>query len=667
MRAGLDAAGARWIAIRLWVVSVLLAGGLAVVAGRAVQLQVVQQDHLGSLARDQYVRPIELKPRRGLITDRNGATLAADVQAESVFVDPKDFPPEPARGAALTRLARALSIDDAALARRVAASRRFAWARRRVGPAEAEAVRALRLPGVGFVKEYKRYYPRRELAGQLLGVVGDDGEGLEGVELSEDEELQGEAIHVDSLRDGRARQVFAQQGGAGRLREGARVELTIDQGLQHTAERALAAAVAGAHAKAGMAVALDPRTGEILALANAPLANPNAVRHPGELRDRAVQDAFEPGSTFKVFSVAGALEERAVGPEDSIFCENGAWRVGRHTIHDHHGLGWVTPARIVAESSNVGAGKIAARLGREKLYRTYLSFGFGAPTDVGVQAEARGTVNLPRADISLATMSFGQGVTASALQITAAMGAIANDGLLLRPWLVRRVIDPADGSVLSRATATPVRRAVSPETARTMARFLEGVVVEGTGKKARLAGWRAAGKTGTAQKADPLGGYSADKRFSSFVGFAPAEAPRVVIGVFVDEPKGDVYGGDVAAPVFKELAEHALQSMGVPPSAQQLVAAKGGAPSRAPEAEPLDFPVVESAAQEAERTARAARGGVAVPSLAGLPARAALKALEQAELMGELAGSGRVASQTPRPGEVVDRGTRVRLHLAPPG
>ncbi len=667
MRAGIDSEAARWIAFRMAGVAGLLAAGLAVVAGRAVQLQVVQQDHLGSMARDQYVRPIELKPRRGLVTDRNGATLAADVQAESVFVDPKELPPAPAREPALARLARVLSIDPAGLSRRVAASRRFAWARRRVSPAEAAAVRALRLPGVGFVQEYKRYYPRRELAGQLLGVVGEDGEGLEGVELAEDDELQGEAIHLDSLRDGRARQVFPEEGGTGRVREGARVELTIDQGLQHTAETALSAAVAGAHAKAGMAVVLDPRTGEILALANAPLANPNAVRHPGELRNRAVQDAFEPGSTFKVFSIAGALEERAIGPEDSIFCENGAWHVGRHTIHDHHGLGWVTPARILAESSNVGAGKIAARLGRERLYRTYLAFGFGAPTEVGVQAEARGTVNPPRADISLATMSFGQGVTASALQITTAMAAVANQGLLLRPWLVRRVIDPAGGAVLAQATPTPVRRAVSPETARTMARLLEGVVTDGTGKKARLAGWRAAGKTGTAQKADPLGGYSADKRFSSFVGFAPADAPRVVVGVFVDEPRGDVYGGDVAAPVFKQLAEYALQSMGVPPSFAPAAAKPAPASRAVAEAEPVEFPVVESAAQEAERSARAARGGIAVPALAGLPARPALRTLEQAELMGELTGSGRVVSQSPPAGEVVDRGTRVRLHLAPPG
>ncbi|BDG10311.1 penicillin-binding protein [Anaeromyxobacter paludicola] len=664
----MDAQAAKGVAFRMWIVAAALAAGLVTVAVRAVQLQVVQKDHLGGMARDQYVRPIELKPRRGVITDRNGAALAADVQADSVFVDPKDLPPDPARGPAVARLARTLGVDPGPLLRRIAVSRRFAWAKRRVTPAESAAVKALGIPGVHFVQEYKRTYPRGELAGQVLGVVGDDGEGLEGVELSLDDDLQGEAVRLDSLRDGRARALYPERGGAGRVREGARVELTLDQGLQHAAEQSLAAAVQGARARAGMAVALDPHTGEILALANAPLANPNAVRHPAELRNHAVQDAFEPGSTFKVFSVAGALEERAVGPEDSIFCENGAWRVGRHTIHDHHGLGWVTPARILAESSNVGAGKIAARLGREKLYRTYLAFGFGAPTEVGVQAEARGTVNAPRADISLATMSFGQGVTASALQITAAMAAIANDGLLLRPWLVRRVVDPADGTELLHATPTPVRRAVSPQTARTMARFLEGVVVEGTGKKARLAGWRAAGKTGTAQKADPLGGYSADKRFSSFVGFAPAEAPRVVIGVFIDEPKGDVYGGDVAAPVFKALAETALQSMGVPPSAQLPAVAKAGAPSRATPVEPEpDFPVVESAAQEAERARRAEQGGVAVPALAGLPARAALRALEQAELMGELAGSGRVESQFPRPGEVVDRGTRVRLHLAPPG
>jgi cell division protein FtsI (penicillin-binding protein 3) len=262
-------------------------------------------------------------------------------------------------------------------------------------------------------------------------------------------------------------------------------------------------------------------------------------------------------------------------------------------------------------------------------------------------------------------MSFGQGMTASALQITQAMAAIANGGTLMRPWLVRRVVDPGTGRVLAEAAPTPVRRAVRREVAVTVARWLEGVVSDpdGTGKRARLDGWRAAGKTGTAQKADPVsGGYSADRHFSSFVGFAPAQAPRVVVGVFIDEPKGEIYGGEVAAPVFREVTEHALKALGVAPS-ERIAAA---VPAPAPEA-----PVAREAAppplEELPRRAPRGSSGVAVPSVEGLPVRAALRALEAVDLVGETAGSGRVTGQSPRPGDVVERGARVRLRLAPPG
>jgi cell division protein FtsI (penicillin-binding protein 3) len=456
------------------------------------------------------------------------------------------------------------------------------------------------------------------------------------------------------------------------------VELTIDVGLQHAAEQSLSRAVSQARAAAGMVVAMDPRTGEILALANAPTFNPNVPRSRGSLRNRAVLDTYEPGSTFKVFAISGALDAGVIRPDDLIDCENGALRIGRHVIHDHHGLGRAPPARIVASSSNVGAAKIGTRLGRERLQATLHAFGFGERSGTEIAGEPRGAVPFPRADIALATMSFGQGVAATPLQITTAMAAIANGGMLMKPLLVRKVVDGASGATLSQSDPTPVRRAVSRQTAALMTRWLEGVVhdPDGTGKRARLDGWRAAGKTGTAQKADAVTRrYSADKRFSSFVGFAPADAPRIVVGVFIDEPRGEKYGGEIAAPVFRELAEHALKSLGVPPTEQpkagpQVVAtvasAKPGTTERPSQSERTE-PVTELPDAPDLEEARADEGArVAVPALAGLPARSALRALEEADLVGDVQGSGRVVSQVPRAGQVVDRGARVRLNLAPP-
>jgi cell division protein FtsI (penicillin-binding protein 3) len=423
-----------------------------------------------------------------------------------------------------------------------------------------------------------------------------------------------------------------------------------------------------------MAIAVDPATGEILALATAPLLNPNAPRRE-DMRNRAVLDTFEVGSTAKAVVISRALDEGAIGPETSLFCENGKMVVGKHTIHDHKGLGWVPPARVMAASSNICSAKIGQRLGRERLQQAFLAFGFGERTGTGIPGEPRGQVPFPRADIALANQSFGQGLTATPLQITLAMGAIANRGVLMKPWLVRRVVDPATGDVLSEAVPTPVRRVISAETAAQVTRWLEGVVADpdGTGKKARLAGWRVAGKTGTAQKADAAtGGYSADKRFSSFVGFAPADAPRIVIGVFIDEPKGEVYGGDVAAPVFREVVEHALKALGVPTLGSAVatlppapppaaLAPAVAAPSDPAERDDAPLPLAEAAAR------RPAQGAVAVPALQGLAARAALRKLESSDLAGDVRGSGRVTTQVPRAGEVVKRGTRVRVTLAPPG
>jgi cell division protein FtsI (penicillin-binding protein 3) len=667
VRPGTDPRAARWIAVRIGVLGALFAAGFAVVAGRVFNLQVIDRDGLVGDMVDQYRRQLVLKPRRGPVVDRAGVLLAGSADAQSVYADPALLAREDGAGTALRKVSQALGLDVAAVKRKLAKGTRFVWLARRVSPQEAAAVEKVvkdaRLRGIALVHETRRYYPRVELASTLLGWVGDDGNGLEGIELALEDVLSGAPARVPSLRDGAGRTVLAGAPSAGREREGARVELTVDQGLQLAAERALSRAVTGSRALSGTAVALDPRTGEVLAIASWPGFNPNAPRRGAEMRNRVVADSFEPGSTMKAFAVAGALERGALRPLDPIDCGSGTLAIGAHVIHDHEAFGWMGPSKVLAVSSNVGAARIAARLGKQGLHETLLAFGFGERTGIGLPGEVRGQVPFPRSDIALATQSFGHGLTATALQVTAAMGALANGGLLLRPTVVRRIVDPATGEVLEEARPEVVRRAVSAETAATVARWLVGVLEDpkGTGKRARLDGWRAAGKTGTAQKTDTVsGGYSSDRHLSSFVGFAPAEAPRIVVGVFLDEPKGEVHGGEVAAPAFREVAEYAMKMLGVPPVAGAVAAAPE--PEPAPEADaPLGPPPVE------QTTRRAPPGSVAVPSLAGLPARAAVRTLEALDLSADLDGSGRVVRQSPPPGRVVARGSRVRMTLQPAG
>jgi len=664
VRPGPDPRASRWIAVRIGLLAALFAAGFGTVAARVFNLQVIDRDGLVGDMVEQYRRQLVLKPRRGPIADRAGVILAGSADARSVFADPAVLAREDGAGTALRKVAQALALDPAAVRKKLQKGSRFVWLARRVSPQEAAAVERIakdaRLRGVALVQETRRYYPRVELASTLLGLVGDDGNGLEGIELALDDVLSGSPARVPSLRDGAGRTVLAGTPSAGRDREGARVELTLDQGLQLAAERALGRAVQGSRALSGAAIALDPRTGEILAMASWPAFNPNAPRRGAEMRNRAVTDSFEPGSTMKTFAIAGALDRGAVKPLDPIDCGNGSLAIGVHVIHDHDAFGWVGPSKVLAASSNIGAARIGARLGKQGLHETLLAFGFGEKSGLGLPGEVRGQVPFPRSDIAVATQSFGQGLTATALQVTNAMAAIANGGVLMRPTVVRRIVDPATGEVLEEARPEVVRRAVSAETAATVSRWLVGVIEDerGTGKRARLEGWRAAGKTGTAQKADAVsGGYSADRHYSSFVGFAPADAPRIVIGVFVDEPKGEIFGGEVAAPAFREVAEYAMKMLGVPPTAGAVAAAPPPPPADEPEGPP---PVEQT-------TRRTPPGSVAVPALAGLPARAAVRTLEALDLAADLAGSGRVVGQSPPPGKVVARGSRVRMTLQPAG
>jgi cell division protein FtsI (penicillin-binding protein 3) len=645
----------RWTRLRVALMSALLLTGLSAVLVRAVSLQVVQRARLSSLASDQSVREMQIPARRGDIYDRHGIPLAQSVEVDSLWLDPSQVGD---LGRAARDLARVLHLDAGELQVRLGRARRFAWVKRQVMPQELIAVERLGIPGLGVTKEPKRFYPQRELGAQVLGVVGTDGQGLEGLELAFENELSGQPGKVEGTRDARGRSLFLQGAPDSTGRQGATVTLTLDRQIQYVAEKALDRAVEESRALAGMVVVLEPRTGELLALAQSPRFNPNASGGVPTLalRDRPALDLFEPGSTYKAFVAAEALEEQLVRPEDSFDCENGSWEVGGHVIHDTHPHAQLTLARILAVSSNIGAAKVGQRLGREGMMRAARRFGFGERTGLALPGEGRGSIPFPKAEVTLATQAFGQGLSATAVQVAAAYGALANKGVLLRPYLVSRVTDP-DGVVILENQPTPVRRAVSERTADTVLHLLQAVVQkDGTAPRAALEAYRVAGKTGTAQKADPVArGYS-DKRIASFVGVVPAEDPRLVIYVVVDEPKTDVYGGLVAAPAFKDIAAASLPYLGVPPSLSVLAAAK-----KVPIQAPMQVKEEPAAAQPV--TERLEQGSVSVPNVEGQIGRDAVVRLLKMSLEPRLQGSGRVVAQSPAPGAHVPRGARVTLEL----
>ncbi|MBX5483616.1 MAG: transpeptidase family protein [Myxococcaceae bacterium] len=660
----------RWMRLRVRLLGAIFFALLCAVFARAVELQIFDRERLESMARDQYVREIEMPARRGDIFDRRGVPLAQSVEVDSIWVDPSllDDPAQMAR-----ILAKKLNLDAKELAERMERGRRFAWVKRQARPEDVAFVRSLKSRAFGFAKEPRRFYPQRELAAHVLGLAGMDGHGLEGLELAFDDELTGEVSRIDGFRDARGRKLLTQGAINPIDRQGASVTLTIDRGLQYVTEKALSRAVVEAKGVAGMAVVLDPKTGELLALANYPGFNPNTPKDTDhhQLRNRAALDTFEPGSTFKSFVVAAALEEGVIRPDDIFYCEQGAWTVGRHTIHDSHPHEWLTPKKVLQVSSNICAAKIALKLGAANLAKYYAAFGFGQRAGLALPGEGKGTVPYPRADIYVATQAFGQGLTATAVQLAAAYGALANGGVLMRPYLVSKVTDP-DGVVLLENRPTPVRRVISARTAKTVVSMLESVVENGgTAPRARMDAYRVAGKTGTAQKADPVAGGYSDKRIASFIGMVPAEDPRAVILVVVDEPKTDVYGGLVAAPAFKEIAEAAMPYLGVTPS--RPVAAgpeatavsvnpKSAAARRASSSGPS---VAVPAVAVAALTENAPAGDVRVPDLSGKAGREAIARLLAASLEPRVEGSGRVVSQSPPAGTWVARGAKVRLDMEP--
>ena len=670
---------------RLLIVASLLLLCIVAVLGRLGYLQLFRHgDYLARAARQQQ-RTIEITPRRGSIYDRNMDPLAMSIPVDSVFAVPVDVG-DPQLAAQL--LSGVLGIPTEVLESKLSAAQTFTWIARKVPPDKKEAVEALNLKGIYFQKENQRIYPKRDLAAHVLGFVDVDEKGLGGVEYGLDNQIRGKSEKIVVMADARQRWF---DGVEAQRERGADVVLTLDEQIQYIAERELAAAITKTHALAGSVVVMNPSNGEILALANWPKFNPNAANEASaEARmDRAVTALYEPGSTFKLITIAAAFDQGIVRPEEVFDCENGAVYVAGHRIRDHKPFGLLTVSDILAQSSNVGAIKIALLLGAPKFYDYIRAFGFGELTGVDLPGESKGLVRRLEnwSAISIGSISLGQEVGVTPIQLISAVSAIANGGTLYKPHVVAELrrdnqILPAQGSLVP---AEP-RRVIRPETAATLRRLMEGVVLNGTGKLAHLDGWTAAGKTGTAQKIDPATGrYSHTQLIASFTGFAPISNPAVTILVSLDSPVGEHEGGPVAAPVFKRIAEQVLPYLDVPrdvPLEPQLiqVAYKDRNASNLTalsDFTPTDFtaqpdlPPAESSgtnARSAKKQAPAVTiavdegGDIPIPDFSGKTMREVAETCLKLGLDPFLVGSGLAVSQVPA-GMKLRRGAKLTVQF----
>ena len=552
---------------RVIVVAVLIGIGFVIIVGRLFDLQVLRAEEFTKLANRQHQKTLTVQAGRGAMYDRNGNILAINMDVPSVFGAPK-YVSDPR--ATATRLNLALKTDVRQLESKLTSGRDFVWLARRLEPERAEQLRGLSLSGIGVIPEGRRFYPKGAMLSHVLGFANIDNQGLEGLERRYDDQLRGERGRLVVEQDAFGSAVLQKDLNYVAPSPGHDLTLTIDEVIQYYAEQELHEVVTRTRAASGVVIVVEPQTGAILALAVRPTFDPNMPKGDASLwRNRAINDAYEPGSTFKLVAAAAALEDKLVSPDELIYGEEGAFAVENTVVHDSHKYGWMTFAQVLHRSSNIGMVKVAQRLGPEKLFRAITAFGFGRKTDVDLSGEQRGIIKDPQAwsRRTLASLAMGQEIGATPMQIVMAMSAIANGGALMRPFVVSEVRAP-NGDQVARAEPVVRGRAVSSGTANAMRDILRGVVLPGgTGTLAAVHGYDVAGKTGTAQKIDPLtGGYSATKMVSSFVGFLPAGDPKLCILVMVDEPQTDQWGGTVAAPVFHRIAAQAVRHLGILPT-----------------------------------------------------------------------------------------------------
>src|SRR6266849_1382279 len=676
--------------VRLLIIAGVALFWMAAVFARLGYLQLFQHSEYLARAQRQQQRTIEITPERGAIYDRNMRPLAMSIPVDSAFAVPAELADE---HLAARLLSSVLNIPPEALEARFESSRSFVWVMRKLPPEKAEAIAALNLKGVYFQKENQRFYPKRDLAAHVLGFVDVDEKGLGGIEHELDGQIRGKSEKIVVMADARQRWF---DGGEAQRERGASVVLTLDEKIQYIAERELAAAIAKTHAMAGTVMVMNPNTGEILALANWPKFNPNAANEsPPEARmNRAVSALYEPGSTFRLITLAAAFDQGITRPGEVFDCENGAVYVAGHRIRDHKPFGLLSVSDILAQSSDVGAIKIALRLGAPKFYDYIRAFGFGQPTGVDLPGESWGILRRLEnwSAISIGSISMGQEVGVTPLQLASAVSAIANGGLLYKPHVIAELRRgdkalPGEGVL---APAEP-KRVIRAETAATLRRLMEGVVLEGTGKLAHLDGWTAAGKTGSAQKIDPATGrYSPTQLIASFTGFAPISNPAVTILVSLDSPVGQHEGGQVAAPVFKRIAEQVLPYLDVPrdvPVAPRLMQAAyrnrdvadsaalgdftptdfSGLPDQPPAG--ISAPNLKEHKNETPSvTVAVDEGGeIEVPDFSGKTMREVTEACIRLGLEPVLVGTSLATNQMPAAGARVRRGARVTVQFGATG
>ncbi len=523
-------------------------------------IQFFRSAYFTGIAQTQHNLFVELEPRRGSIYDSNLKPQAVNISVDSLYASPDQIP-DREKEKIIKQLLPVLNADYAYLKDRLYRKKSFIWLARKITPAQSEAIKQLNIKGLGLMKESKRSYPNGYLASHIIGFSGLDNIGLEGSELYYDSFLKGTGGWALILRDARQNKLNLEE----RMvlpSDGFDLVLNIDEVIQYIAERELDKTFKAYHAKAANIVVMDPHTGAILAMANRPTFDLNdySSAEKDKRRNRSICDLLEPGSVFKIVTTAAALQENKVSEEDNVFCENGAYKVGGHILHDHRPHGWLKFREVIEQSSNIGTIKVAQILGPDFLYRYIRLFGFGAKSGIDLPGEIQGMIKEPRfwSKTSITAIPMGQEVGVTVLQLASAISVIANGGQLMKPYVVKEIRDK-HGEVIKSFSPVFIRKVIPVETANRTKKILMGVVEEGTGKLAKITGFSAAGKTGTSQKLEANGSYSHNKFMASFVGFAPAEDPLIAIAVVVDEPRPYYFGGVVAAPVFKNVASDVLR------------------------------------------------------------------------------------------------------------
>ncbi len=656
---------------RSWLVTLFFTALFLVVWLRAFYLHMVPDPRVLSLINTQYKKRVAIRAKRGFIYDRNKEELAISRSVNSIFAVPRKIEAKNVPKV-VKALSKTLKVSPRSLRKKLSSRKNFIWIKRQVSDDMAYRVQQYNLPHVHMVKESKRFYPNSSLAGQIIGFTDIDSKGLEGLEVKYDKYLQGEKVSLTIDRDAHGRRLLLGNDTGDLLnKQGASLILTIDKNIQYFTEKTLIARVKETGAKSGCAMVMDPFDGRILAMANVPTFDPNhrTAKTLKFKKNRCITDTFEPGSTFKPFIVAAALEKKALSLKEKINCENGVYKIGKRRIRDDHPYDYLTPLEVIRSSSNIGTYKIARRIGKVRTYDYIRKFGFSKRTRIDLNGEALGILHTPNTwkEIRFSNIAFGQGLSVTPLQMITAYSVFANGGFVIRPHLVDKIISNAGDIIYSYKHPLP-NKAISATTSKNLANMLEAVVYhpKGTGKRARIEGYKVAGKTGTSEKYDPaIKGYSPNKRIASFIGFAPTDNPRVIVYVVIDEPdKKYKYGGVAAAPAFAEITKNTLNYLGVMPKStkgETIAEFNLGSPLKSASSElkkSIPLPIV---AETTEPLIEVKENSIVLLNVKGYTVRRVLKELSGLPVQVKLKGHGIIQDQHPAAGSTIKPGTTLTL------